>query len=783
MGATPEDVRVRLSPEGVEDILKALKQIEKEAKRTGDSSEKAFVGFRKGVSSIKSTLATLGIAATVGGILAFTKSVRQAAEEAGKAGAALGTTAEGISVLRSEAITAGVENEKLNLGLTSLVDSLGELNKGTETQTKAFARLGLTAKDFDGKDTAEAFALVAQQTAKFGDTAARTRAIIDIFGKRVGPQLIPLLQQLGDKGFAQAAKDAERFGLIVDDATAAAADAVGDSFDLMGAQVRGLATQFLSGLAPTVATVMEDFRDDVAGKGVTAAQEFGQKVGKFVRDVIFVFQVAGRAVGKFVADAGDFLGTRFKQNIALLKLNFAEVERLQKEMEERRLQRADAFAEDIAAIEKKRAESEARAAAIGDDAAKRAAQRKALADQLALLEKQQVAAEKQKKEAEELAKLEEAIQREKEAFTAKVEKSDETRLEVEQQIAELQGRTREAKISALDQELDKMRQIFAEAGALNDQQEARLQALRNARVAGIDFDQIRTQGEQAMSDLERSRKRIQQDFELGLITQLEAEQRVIDLEKSRLTVLQQLAEAALKAADATGSPEAIANAQAFANAVRDIEASVTNLTNQSAKLKNAGFDAFQQGLTDLLSNAGEIKSFEDAWRSLASTIVSAIQRVVAEYIAQQATLALIKAFASAGGASTGGSVSTAGGGAVTAAGGGHITGPGTSTSDSIPAWLSDGEFVVRAAAVRQPGVLEMLHQLNRGRGRPGASARKFADGGLVQAGGQTGVGGNLNIGLGLEKGLVLTELQTPEGARAVVRVLNENRRAAQAAIK
>ena len=37
------------------------------------------------------------------------------------------------------------------------------------------------------------------------------------------------------------------------------------------------------------------------------------------------------------------------------------------------------------------------------------------------------------------------------------------------------------------------------------------------------------------------------------------------------------------------------------------------------------------------------------------------------------------------------------------AGGGEIVGPGTSTSDSIPALLSDGEFVVNAATVEGIG--------------------------------------------------------------------------------
>ncbi len=42
-------------------------------------------------------------------------------------------------------------------------------------------------------------------------------------------------------------------------------------------------------------------------------------------------------------------------------------------------------------------------------------------------------------------------------------------------------------------------------------------------------------------------------------------------------------------------------------------------------------------------------------------------------------------------------------GRVTAAGGGEVEGPGTGVSDSVPARLSDGEFVVTAKAVRGAG--------------------------------------------------------------------------------
>ncbi|RQU70714.1 phage tail tape measure protein [Burkholderia cenocepacia] len=86
------------------------------------------------------------------------------------------------------------------------------------------------------------------------------------------------------------------------------------------------------------------------------------------------------------------------------------------------------------------------------------------------------------------------------------------------------------------------------------------------------------------------------------------------------------------------------------------------------------------------------------------------------------------------------------------AGGGRVSGPGTSTSDSVPAWLSDQEFVVKAAAVRKPGVLQLLEAINSGQDLGFA---KFANGGLV--GGRSAGGGALGApGGGIELNIPVT---------------------------
>jgi len=67
------------------------------------------------------------------------------------------------------------------------------------------------------------------------------------------------------------------------------------------------------------------------------------------------------------------------------------------------------------------------------------------------------------------------------------------------------------------------------------------------------------------------------------------------------------------------------------------------------------------------------------------------------------------------------------------ANGGMISGPGTKLSDSIPAMLSNGEYVIKASSVDKYGV-PFMDSLNAGRfmaGGMASSIKKYADGGYV----------------------------------------------------
>ena len=124
---------------------------------------------------------------------------------------------------------------------------------------------------------------------------------------------------------------------------------------------------------------------------------------------------------------------------------------------------------------------------------------------------------------------------------------------------------------------------------------------------------------------------------------------------------------------------------------------------------------FSGAITDWITGA---KSFGDAMKNI-------LQQLIAQLI-QAAIYATIVAACTGGGGGFAARWKGAFGNAF--ASGGAVAGPGTGTSDSVPAMLSNGEYVLNAQAVDRLGV-PFLNGLNTGR------LRGFASGGLVGSGG------------------------------------------------
>lgn len=118
-----------------------------------------------------------------------------------------------------------------------------------------------------------------------------------------------------------------------------------------------------------------------------------------------------------------------------------------------------------------------------------------------------------------------------------------------------------------------------------------------------------------------------------------------------------------------------------------------------------GLQSLEDGLAGVITGTQSVAS---AFKNMANAIIADLVRI-----------AVKKLILSVFGFSDGGLIS-----AQKKASGGLISGPGSGTSDDVPIWASNGEFMMRAEAVRRIGV-PTLEALNAGR-MPG-----FARGGVI----------------------------------------------------
>lgn len=172
----------------------------------------------------------------------------------------------------------------------------------------------------------------------------------------------------------------------------------------------------------------------------------------------------------------------------------------------------------------------------------------------------------------------------------------------------------------------------------------------------------------------------------------------------------------------------------FKSATKSLNAfdRATKRITDSFKIGDTGV----KSLTDTMNVGTEVKTVENTVTNVMGTATKPAEAGTTEAATtamSQLTSAAISASVALNSVKVGG---------LGFASGGAISGIGTSTSDSIPAMLSDGEFVLRAEAVNRIGV-PTLNALNEGR------IKHFSAGGVVSSVSSVGgaIGGAVSINI------------------------------------
>lgn len=350
-----------------------------------------------------------------------------------------------------------------------------------------------------------------------------------------------------------------------------------------------------------------------------------------------------------------------------------------------------------------------------------------------------------------------------------------TNVSLEAEFLRAAGRDADAALLEIRSKFDGMRTEFEKLG--NETGLAWLDKLIPVAEAKVRVDDVQREMESILAEQQRQEQSVNVQQDAGLLTELGARERILDIHRQTYEQLQQIRPVLV---DLAQQPGAVGEAAAQALAALDAQLQRTQAT--TSLLQETLRDGLTSGLTEALAGlANGTMTLREAITALGQSVLQAFTQLAAENLAQSLTggimglfgggsgetdmvagatavsgsaaalataggtlitgAAAIQAAAttlavangtsggSGGGGSAGswfsaiagafsgsagsaGAASTGYTGAYGFAEGGHVRGPGTQTSDSIPALLSDQEYVLRAAVVTQPGMLPLLHDLN-----------------------------------------------------------------------
>lgn len=626
--------------------------------------------------------ATAAAAALVGAV----KSAADYGDQLDNMSQRTGVAVEELAKLQYAAKLSDTSSEALGKGIGNLSKLMVAAAGGAEESSKLFEKFGINLRNADGtiRGTSDVLYDLADVFATMPDGPQKTALAMEFFGKKLGQELIPLLNQ-GSEGLKAMADEAERLGLVLNAEQAKAAADFNDNLDRLGQLSRGVAVSIGNALIPALNNMLAKLNDAN-------------------RADLSIWQILGA-----LPKQGEDVATQLKQASAELEKLKAQRAELQKQ------NLADGGSTDTSAIENAIAAEEKRVEYLklqnkriaGDDeetASKRLTLVKNLAAETVKLETlKAIAAGKasadilktdkdrvaeQIKDAE---KLREALQKAWETSRKEALKAAEDAQKLLEKAAGVRtsatDKANELRNAGLSDE-EKQSLALAQALDLQSQGDYYAAAAASAKLDGR-TQAFETYQKQAEQFLDRAMKFAEASANPDVIEGVgEGQARLIE---SQARAKQ--AEAAALEAQATAQAETI----------KKLDADITDLKTKAASIEIKA---------DITQAEGQIASLQAQLDKLSDKTVTVTMQTVSADI----NSAGLEGFAR----------------------GGQIHGPGTKTSDSILARLSAGEYVVRAAAVDHYGA-GILHRINN------MQIPKFADGGMV--GGTAASGATVNLSL------------------------------------
>lgn len=251
--ATPEyKIKISGDPKGLD---RAITQAQGSLKRlSGDLTA------LQGLAAKALSFAGIGGAASIGGMVALAKTVADNADAMAKLSARTGVTTEELSKLSYAASLSDVSQQSLAKGLRTLNTLTADAAAGVPKASAALSALGISAVDASGKTrTADkVFADIAERFATMADGPEKARLAVELFGDKLGPELIPLLNS-GAAGLSAMGDEAEALGIVIGTDLAKKSEEFNDNLNRLQRLSEGVAISIGNELIPSLNNLVSEF--------------------------------------------------------------------------------------------------------------------------------------------------------------------------------------------------------------------------------------------------------------------------------------------------------------------------------------------------------------------------------------------------------------------------------------------------------------------------------------------------------------------------------------------
>ncbi|HTG09108.1 MAG TPA: hypothetical protein VK635_34300 [Bradyrhizobium sp.] len=851
--ANSPDVRVRLSAEGQAEVIAAFQKIASEGKKAGTEAGNAFGEMNKQLADVGKTLVGgLGIVLVAEKFKEFFKSTLEGVENMERLSKQTGLSTNAIQGFQRAARETGVSQDAVNAGLEKFTVAVGKAGVGSKQSAGALSDLGISVRDFSKLAPDAQLEKVAQKLGGIADPARRARDEVALFG-RAGVELDQALVRVGNEGLSPFIQHLKDLGIYLDTDSIESIKHANESFKNMSDTVKGLATQFLTGLVPGLQAASDELLRATTGPGVSGFKKVGEAIGTVFRGVVLVLEVAGnhigalaaktvtyfegaqkliaaipngiKAVGAAAADTAAKIaaideardekdaqaGNRFRKAPETAKpvaggkggdgadgAAASALAKAQLALDEARLDNELKLYKAQAALvsEADRKSYEDRTISLADFFAKRAQMINAQSDEeISVLQRKRAALKAtptdindkvgEINKTKELAALDNQIQVQQLARTAELaantnaqateqRKLYQDTLKVEEQLLIIAGKKTEAARLKLALDIADLDAQLRKGGASDTDRAAAVGQFASQGGAKNNFDAASTKAQADLQQLTTKEKGLQDQVRDGQTFSINAAQQLIEKQKEMLPTLEADAAAMTKFAAQSEDPALIAAAAAYQQKIDAVKVSTNELGRETQALRQGAEDAIGNGINKLLTDAvSGTHTLKQSFVDMGLAMLQTLEQVIIKQLELKALNAIFGSGFAGGGQASSTDASTAATIGFHASGG-VIRGPGTSTSDSIPAMLSDKEFVVNAKSVQQPGILPLLHAINSGgplRSVNGPmSVPQFAGGGQV-SGSARQTHKIVNV---LDPSLLGDHLATAAGETSVLNVISRN---------